>query len=45
MRMRTEAAQTLKAVKKAMGISSVWNKISRKAEEVQKKAQKTGGEL
>lgn len=45
MRMRAEAAQTLKAVKKAMGISGVWNKISRKAEEVQKKAQKTGGEL
>ena len=39
MKMRSEAAQTLKIVKKAMGVSGVWNKISRKAEEVQKKDQ------
>ena len=37
MRMRSEAAQTLKMVKKAMGVSGVWNKISRKAEDVRKK--------
>ena len=36
MKMRTEAAQTLKLVKKAMGVSGVWNKISRKAEEAKK---------
>lgn len=40
MKMRSEAAQTLKAVKKAMGLSGVWNKISRKAEEMKKKATK-----
>ena len=39
MKMRAEAAQTLKIVKKAMGVSGVWNKISRKAEEVRKKAE------
>ena len=37
MKMRAEAAQTLKAVKKAMGISGVWNRMSRKAEEMRKK--------
>ncbi len=31
LRMREEAAQTLKEVKKNMGISSIWNGISRKA--------------
>ena len=36
MKMRTEATQTLKLVKKAMGVSGVWNKISRKAEEAKK---------
>ena len=40
MKMRSEAAQTLKAVKKAMGLSGVWNKISRKAEEMKKKEEK-----
>ena len=37
MKMRAEAAQTLKALKKAMGISGVWNRMSRKAEEMRKK--------
>ncbi len=32
LRMREEARATLKAAKKAMGLSSVWNRISRKAE-------------
>jgi len=36
-RMRQESKMTLDAAKKAMGLSSVWNKISRKAEEVRKK--------
>ncbi|MDR3199852.1 MAG: tryptophan--tRNA ligase [Spirochaetales bacterium] len=40
-RMRQESKMTLDAAKKAMGLSSVWNKISRKAEEVRKKR---GGE-
>ncbi|PIE98043.1 MAG: tryptophan--tRNA ligase [Treponema sp.] len=31
-KMREEARETLKEVKKAMGISSVWNRIKRKAE-------------
>ncbi|WP_262373171.1 hypothetical protein [Treponema phagedenis] len=31
MRMREEAKETLKLVKKAMGLSGIWNKISRKA--------------
>ncbi|MGP1577494.1 MAG: tryptophan--tRNA ligase [Treponema sp.] len=39
LKMRAEAQQTLKAAKKAMGISGVWNKISRKAEEVLKQKQ------
>lgn len=33
LRMRDEAAQTLLAAKKAMGLTGVWNRISRKAEE------------
>lgn len=37
LRMREEARQTLKEAKKAMGLSGVWNKISRKAEELRKK--------
>ncbi|MGP1595120.1 MAG: tryptophan--tRNA ligase [Treponema sp.] len=36
LKMREEARQTLKAAKKAMGVSGVWNKISRKAEEALK---------
>lgn len=38
IRMRKEAAETLSEMKKAMGITSVWNRISRKAEEARKKA-------
>ncbi len=37
MRMREEARATLVAAKKAMGMSAVWNRLSRKAEEVKKK--------
>jgi tryptophanyl-tRNA synthetase len=40
LRMREEARQTLNAAKKAMGLSSVWNRISRKAEDVRKKREK-----
>lgn len=35
--MREEAKETLSLMKKAMGLSGVWNRISRKAEEVRKK--------
>lgn len=35
--MRGEARQTVQAMKKAMGLSGIWNKISRKAEKVKKK--------
>lgn len=38
MKMREEARKTLGVAKKAMGLSSVWNRISRKAEDVKKKA-------
>jgi tryptophanyl-tRNA synthetase len=37
MRMRQEARETLVLAKKAMGLSAVWNRISRKAEEVKKR--------
>ncbi|MBU0956794.1 MAG: tryptophan--tRNA ligase [Spirochaetes bacterium] len=40
MRMRQEARETLTAVRKAMGMASVWNRVSRKAEEVKKKRDK-----
>ncbi|MDX9802125.1 MAG: tryptophan--tRNA ligase [Spirochaetia bacterium] len=40
MKVRQEAAFTLKEMKKAMGLSGVWNKISRKAEEARKKREK-----
>ena len=40
MVMREEAKKTLSEAKKAMGLSGVWNKISRKVEEVRKKALK-----
>ncbi|MGM0432247.1 MAG: tryptophan--tRNA ligase [Spirochaetota bacterium] len=36
LRMRQEARITLAAMKKAMGLSSIWNRISRKAEKVKK---------
>lgn len=39
MKMRREAAETLKEMKKAMGLSGVWNKISRKAEKSRKARQ------
>ncbi|MEN6364424.1 MAG: tryptophan--tRNA ligase [Rectinema sp.] len=41
MRMREEARATLSAAKKAMGLAAVWNRISRKAEDVKKKRAKT----
>ena len=37
LRMRQEARDTLILVKKAMGLISIWNRISRKAEELKKK--------
>lgn len=37
MRMREEARATLSAAKKAMGMSAVWNRVARKAEDVKKK--------
>ena len=39
LRMREEARATLSIAKKAMGIQSVWNRISRKAEDSRKKRQ------
>jgi len=38
MVMREEARKTLSEAKKAMGLSGIWNKISRKVEEVRKKS-------
>jgi tryptophanyl-tRNA synthetase len=38
--MRAEARATITEVRKAMGYSSVWNRISRKAEETKKKREK-----
>lgn len=40
MAMRGEARETVIAAKKAMGLTGVWNKISRKAESVRKKREK-----
>jgi len=37
MRMREEARLTLEVVKKAMGLTGVWNRVRRKAEEYRKK--------
>lgn len=37
MKMREVARETLKEMKKGMGIASVWNRISRKAEQSKKK--------
>jgi tryptophanyl-tRNA synthetase len=39
MRMREEARTTLSMAKKAMGMSAVWNRISRKAEDRRKRAE------
>ncbi len=36
MKAREEARMTLQAMKKAMGISGIWNRISRKAEQARK---------
>lgn len=41
LRMREEAKTTLQAVKQAMGLTGVWNRISRSAERRRKKAQAT----
>jgi len=38
--MREEARMTLIAAKKAMGLTGIWNRISRKAEDVRKKREK-----
>lgn len=40
MKMRDEARQTIIAAKKAMGLTGIWNKISRKAEKSRKKREK-----
>ncbi len=40
MVMREEARQTVTAMKKAMGLTGVWNSISRKAEKVKKNREK-----
>ncbi len=40
LKMREEARETLSLAKKAMGLSSVWNRISRKAEDARKKREK-----
>ncbi|MBP7264382.1 MAG: tryptophan--tRNA ligase [Spirochaetia bacterium] len=42
LRMREEARATLSAVKKAMGMAAVWNRVARKAEDVKKKREKSG---
>lgn len=42
LRMREEARATLSAAKKAMGMSAVWNRISRKAEDARKKRERSG---
>ncbi len=40
LRMREEARQTIIAVKKAMGLTGVWNRISRRAERRRKRLAK-----
>jgi tryptophanyl-tRNA synthetase len=40
MKMRVEARATLAIALKAMGLAAVWNRISRKAEDVKKKREK-----
>jgi len=39
--MREEARKTMSLVRSAMGVSAIWNRISRKAEQVRKKREKT----
>lgn len=43
MRMREQARDTLLAARKAMGLTGVWNKVSRKAEDARKKRAKAEG--
>ena len=43
MTMRSEAKKTLDLAKKAMGLSGIWNRISRKVEEVRKKRDDMNG--
>ncbi len=40
MKMRRESRETIMLMRKAMGLSGTWNKISRKAETVKKKREK-----
>ncbi len=42
MEMREIARNTLMEMKKAMGITGIWNRISRKAEEARKKGAAAG---
>ncbi len=42
LRMREEARATMKDVRSAMGMASVWNRIRRKAEERRKKLEREG---
>jgi tryptophanyl-tRNA synthetase len=44
MRMREEARATVLAAKKAMGLTGVWNRISRKAEDARKKREKASAQ-
>jgi len=43
LKMRLEARETVQAMKKAMGLSGIWNKISRKAEKVRKDRERAQG--
>ncbi len=43
VRMREQARDTLLAARKAMGLTGVWNKVSRKAEDARKKRVKAEG--
>ncbi|HUX20286.1 MAG TPA: tryptophan--tRNA ligase, partial [Spirochaetia bacterium] len=42
LRMREEARATLVEVRRAMGLSGIWNRISRKAEQTRKKREGAG---
>jgi tryptophanyl-tRNA synthetase len=42
LRMRAEARETVTLMKKAMGLSGIWNRISRKAEKVRKERERNG---
>lgn len=43
LEVRELGRQTVLAAKKAMGLTGIWNKISRKAEQARKKREKAGG--